>query len=208
MRKQKQALVIQLSKAPVLGCVKSRMQPELDPSQSVYLHKWLTEWCVKSLCSNSGWKLKLCADMEHPFFEELAGKYAVDLCYQTDGDLGQRLTHISELHKNSALCLIGSDCPFLDERTISEVFLRLSDPKVDVVVVPADDGGYVCLALNQHEDALFRDISWGSESVCMQTLERAKDAGLHVALLPSLPDIDRPDDLPLLKDIDFPFSNM
>jgi pyruvate dehydrogenase E2 component (dihydrolipoamide acetyltransferase) len=42
---------------------------------------------------------------------------------------------------------------------------------------------------------LFESIEWSTATVLVRTLERAAELGLHVALLPALPDIDEPADL-------------
>ena len=42
---------------------------------------------------------------------------------------------------------------------------------------------------------LFESIEWSTATVLARTLERAAELGLHVALLPALPDIDEPADL-------------
>ena len=64
----------------------------------------------------------------------------------------------------------------------------------DVVVGPAEDGGYVLIGLKRAEPALFRDIDWGTDKVLEQTLRAASQAQRNVAMLDTLWDVDRPED--------------
>jgi uncharacterized protein len=69
----------------------------------------------------------------------------------------------------------------------------------DVVLGPADDGGYYLIGLRRAAPRLFQEISWGTAEVLGQTRQAARTAGLSYALLPSLPDVDRPEDLPVWR---------
>ena len=64
----------------------------------------------------------------------------------------------------------------------------------DVVVGPAEDGGYVLIGLKRAEPALFRDIDWGTDQVLEQTLRAASQAQCSIAMLATLWDVDRPED--------------
>ncbi len=66
-----------------------------------------------------------------------------------------------------------------------------------VVVGPATDGGYVLLGVRVICEDLFQEIPWGSDQVYEKTVLALARAGLKWAALPSLTDIDRPEDLPL-----------
>ena len=64
----------------------------------------------------------------------------------------------------------------------------------DVVVGPAEDGGYVLIGLKRAEPALFRGIDWGTDQVLEQTLGAASQAHCSIAMLATLWDVDRPED--------------
>ena len=64
----------------------------------------------------------------------------------------------------------------------------------DVVVGPAEDGGYALIGLKRAEPALFRDIDWGTDKVLEQTLRAASQAQRNVAMLDTLWGVDRPED--------------
>ncbi|MCB0620135.1 MAG: glycosyltransferase, partial [Saprospiraceae bacterium] len=85
--------------------------------------------------------------------------------------------------------IIGSDCPQLQASIVEEAFARLEE--FPVVLGPAQDGGYYLLGLHRPEPSLFHDISWSTESVLEQTLQRVAALGQEAFLLPRLSDIDR-----------------
>jgi glycosyltransferase A (GT-A) superfamily protein (DUF2064 family) len=91
-----------------------------------------------------------------------------------------------------ACIVIGTDCP---AQTADD--LRAAAAQVathDVVLQPAEDGGYVLIALRTPQPLLFADMPWGSDRVLAATRARAAALGLTCAELRPLPDLDRPDD--------------
>ena len=66
----------------------------------------------------------------------------------------------------------------------------------DVVCQPAEDGGYVLIGMWQPQPTLFTDMPWSTAKVMAQTRARAQAAGLRLLELPSLWDVDNPEDLP------------
>ena len=69
----------------------------------------------------------------------------------------------------------------------------------DVVLGPAEDGGYYLIALRAPQPTLFDGIAWSTASVLSQTLARAEALGLRVTLLPPCYDIDTWADLCRLR---------
>ena len=110
---------------------------------------------------------------------------------QCDGDLGRRLvTAVRWEFDNGSerVYLIGGDCPGLSRDYFEEADRALSDN--DMVVGPAQDGGYVLLAIKGPHEILFRDIDWSTPMVLQQTLAAARRQTLSVGLLRPLVDID------------------
>ena len=56
--------------------------------------------------------------------------------------------------------------------------------------VHRSDGGYYLLGLKTAHRRLFEDIAWSTERVAAQTLERAREIGLDVHMLPVWYDVD------------------
>jgi rSAM/selenodomain-associated transferase 1 len=114
---------------------------------------------------------------------------------QPAGTLGSRLIAAFRHHFQAGarrVILMGSDCPGVDVPLVSKAFGSLKEH--DLVLGPAQDGGYYLIGLQRPEPRLFRRVSWSTDSVLAQTLLRARRLGLRSAILPTLRDIDTPED--------------
>ena len=78
------------------------------------------------------------------------------------------------------------------EDDIREAFNRLD--RHEVVLGPAEDGGYGLIGVKDKVPLIFRDITWSTASVLSDTCRRLNDVGSSYALLPSIWDVDRPAD--------------
>jgi hypothetical protein len=193
-------LFIQFARAPVLGQVKTRMQPQLSARAARDLHCGLalnTAWQLSRVAEpGAALELWLAGDGTDPWCRGLAAVFGMDRRRQRGADLGERMLHALRdgLSRAERVVLVGSDCVDLDAAYLTLAAERLAHH--DMVFGPAADGGYVLVAARRAHAALFRDIDWGSERVLAQSLERARHAGVDVALLPTRHDLDRPEDLP------------
>jgi len=117
---------------------------------------------------------------------------------QEGGDLGERLYRaLSEASRDaSVVAALGSDHPTLTLDLVHLAFARV-EAGADVVLGPAEDGGYYLIALRAAAVSrrLFERIAWSTERVLASTLERCRELGLAVELLPEAADIDTPEDL-------------
>ncbi|GAA3927095.1 TIGR04282 family arsenosugar biosynthesis glycosyltransferase [Hymenobacter algoricola] len=93
----------------------------------------------------------------------------------------------------TAAVIIGTDCPALTTEHLQAAFAHLETH--DVVLGPAEDGGYYLLGLKKVYSALFAGKVWSTDSVLSATLADAQHLGLRVALLPRLQDVDTEADL-------------
>ncbi|MEM6520230.1 MAG: TIGR04282 family arsenosugar biosynthesis glycosyltransferase, partial [Cyanobacteria bacterium P01_C01_bin.70] len=94
--------------------------------------------------------------------------------------------------------VIGADCPSITPDHLKTAFQRLQSH--DVVVGPANDGGYYLIGLSQACPDLFQDVPWGTPHVFEQTVAIARRLQLSLATLETLSDIDRPEDLSILPE--------
>lgn len=118
---------------------------------------------------------------------------------QASGDLGRRLYCVFQrlfAAGHSLVVVIGSDSPHLPVAYLVRAVERLG--KADVVLGPADDGGYYLVGMRALND-LFHGIPWSTGTVLAETLRRAEATGLRVELLPRTFDVDEPADLPRLE---------
>jgi glycosyltransferase A (GT-A) superfamily protein (DUF2064 family) len=97
--------------------------------------------------------------------------------------------------------VIGTDCPALTADHLRGAASALADH--DVVLVPAEDGGYVLIGMRAPQPGLFSDMVWGTETVLAETRARIARLGLTSCELETLWDVDRPEDLARLSAEEF-----
>jgi uncharacterized protein len=89
-----------------------------------------------------------------------------------------------------AAVVLNSDSPTLPTSLLVKAAEILARPGESAVLGPSTDGGYYLLGLKQAHRRLFEDITWSTEQVAEQTLERAREIGLDVHILPAWYDVD------------------
>ena len=115
---------------------------------------------------------------------------------QSEGDIGCRMASAFEASfegRMNRVVLIGTDCPDLNAHLLVEAFQALEQH--DLVLGPAEDGGYYLIGLRRLIPELFTGISWSTAEVLQQTQTMAQKLGLSAGYLPLLSDVDRPEDL-------------
>ena len=105
----------------------------------------------------------------------------------------------------SPVVLIGSDGPDLPAAFVARAFEILRD-RSDVVLGPANDGGYYLIGMRSMQPILFERIDWSTEVVARQTRERACEAALNLVELPPWHDLDTVADLQALVDPGAPLT--
>ena len=118
----------------------------------------------------------------------------MDLHPQAEGDLGERMLSAAEAAATAGgVIVIGTDCPALTPDLLRQVARELESQQA--VVIPAEDGGYVLIAMQRTSPELFAAIRWGEPDVMARTRLRLANLGWHWAEPETLWDIDRPEDL-------------
>ncbi len=182
-----------LAKAPVPGLTKTRLIPTIGAHAAAYLQERMTERTVDTAIAAAIGPVTLwCApDPGHPSFRELVTQYKVTLKRQPEGDLGTRM--LAAMTAGPTL-VIGADCPaFTPEHLRSAATALLGG--ADVVLIPAEDGGYVLIGTRQPQPALFDGMTWSAPRVLADTQARIAAAGLTSRELEPLWDVDTDDDL-------------
>ncbi len=206
------ATLIMVTRFPRPGRTKTRLIPVLGAAGAAQLQRCMTELLVERLHA-------VCDRASLTFEVHFADGSFAEMCHwlghglilkpQSAGNLGQRLQAAFQQgfqENGHPILMVGSDCPGLDEEHITQALAALNDH--DVVLGPAQDGGYYLIGLRQPHPGLFENISWGQSCVLAETMERAALQGLSVALLDPLGDIDRPEDLPLWQAYSDAANNM
>ncbi len=86
--------------------------------------------------------------------------------------------------------VVNADSPTLPATLVEQAVAALRAPGERAVFGPASDGGYYLIGLKRSHPRLFEDIAWSTPSVLAQSMERAAEIGLPVALLPTWYDVD------------------
>ncbi|MET0681531.1 MAG: TIGR04282 family arsenosugar biosynthesis glycosyltransferase [Burkholderiales bacterium] len=194
--------VLVFAKAPVPGEVKTRLASVLGAAGAAALHERLVGRTLATAAAAAAGPVELCCgpDASHPALAALARAHGAMLTAQGPGDLGDRMNAAFRraLAGAPAAIVIGCDCPALTPDHLREAAGAL-DEGADAVLAPAEDGGYVLIGLARVAGALFAGIRWGESSVLADTRERLAALGWRWRELPTLWDVDRPEDLGRLR---------
>lgn len=198
-----EVLFIQLAREPVPGMVKTRMLPELSPEQACELHRELVFWTARIL-TGAGLgcvELHVTGNPRSPLFAQCEGLGVSAVLPQLGKHLGERMYRALEqgLERYSKVILVGSDSPQITRDYLAGAIESLDN--TEVVLGPAEDGGYVLIGVNSLDPRWFEEMEWGSNTVFAETVERFEASGTSWQPLPVLQDIDRPEDLPIWRAI-------
>lgn len=115
---------------------------------------------------------------------------------QIEGDLGEKMeTAFLELFQMGyeKVIIIGSDLFDLKPQHINSAYQELDIH--DVVIGPAEDGGYYLLGLSTMNASLFRNKTWSTSHLFEETTNELKENNIKFTTLETLNDIDTYDDL-------------
>ncbi|CAA9255925.1 MAG: Glycosyltransferase [uncultured Adhaeribacter sp.] len=196
----KQLLIIFVKNA-VAGKVKTRLAATIGPEKALEVYRVLLQrthdiTLILPISKAVYYSDFIEEDIWNPLFYE---KYV-----QNGSDLGARMQHAFAAGFAAGfeqICIIGSDCYELTAPIISQAFEKLDNN--DVVIGPAEDGGYYLLGMKKQNNAFFNGKTWSTSTVLQDTLNNVKDAGQTVALLPELTDVDEEKDLITIRENDF-----
>lgn len=179
-------------KNPILGRVKSRLAAEIGDEKALAVYRDLLEKTRQEAEKLKGIQCLL----YYANFIENADEWSeviFEKRLQNDGDLGQKMRGAFRESMNGKTVIIGSDCYDLTSEHIEMAFQKLND--TDLVIGPANDGGYYLLGMKNYFSQLFEDIEWSTNVVLKQTLQQAKSLNLKVSFLEELVDLDTFSDL-------------
>lgn len=195
--KYPQARLLVLSKAPEPGRVKTRLGSHLGMEAAALLYEKLVHECLATCVSADLCPVDICCEPspQHPFFQHCSSHYQTGLQQQQGSDLGQRMSAAIQLALKQAelVVLIGGDCPWLTAGDLDTAILALQQGS-DVVLGPAEDGGYYLIGMKQHYPELFHDMPWGTDRVLAITETRLHQQGLTWHRLARRRDLDTAED--------------
>ena len=192
------AVVLVFARAPVPGRAKTRLVPKLGAWGAARLLTRLTERALRTALASRCGPVELhgTPGNRHPFFLREKGRLGIPVEKQSGRDLGERMHHAlaGALRKHRYAILIGVDAPELRAADLRRA-LRLLRSGCDVVLAPAEDGGYALIGCRRAPRPLFERVAWGGNEVYGQTVQRLTRLRFRWRALRTVWDVDRPDDL-------------
>jgi uncharacterized protein len=184
-------MIIVFAKAPVPGAAKTRLVPRLGAWRAAQLHARLTRHAVATALAARCGAVEVHGTARHSFFSSLQAGFRL----QRGHDLGERMHHALS-RANKPVILIGTDCPSLAAADLRRASRWLRGG-CEVVLAPAEDGGYALIGLKRARQDLFENIAWGGPRVYADTVQRL--SGVRWRALRTVWDVDRPEDLQRLR---------
>jgi len=192
--------LIIMTRIPEVGRVKTRLIPALGPDGATAVHAALLDQTLRTADTHA---LQSGVDIEVRYTggstdaaETYRAGRAIRWREQQGADLGERIHSAVQAACDegaNAVLVIGTDCPDISPKILDAAWHSLKT--ADVVLGPAEDGGYYLIGIKQPDRQLFAGIDWGTERVRDQTLARCREQRKSVSQLPLLGDVDEAEDL-------------
>ncbi|MEQ8807185.1 MAG: TIGR04282 family arsenosugar biosynthesis glycosyltransferase [Rhodospirillales bacterium] len=180
------------AKAPRLGRVKSRLARHIGAVGAWAFYRGMLAGLTRRLGPGRRWRCWLAVSPDRAVFDRRLWRIAAPGCpsfiSQGGGDLGARMARVMALLPPGPVVLIGSDIPGIRPRMIARAFKLLGHN--DAVFGPAPDGGYWLVGLKRRPRFTdpFGGVRWSTSHALADT--RANLAGLRIALIDELEDVD------------------
>jgi rSAM/selenodomain-associated transferase 1 len=188
------ARVVVMARYPEPGRVKTRLAAVVGAARASALH----EAFVRDLAARlAAAPYAVCWSYDPPSAPFAALVPGARCRPQGGGDLGARMDAAiaGELGDGaSAVIVLGADTPHLPLERLDEAAAALA-AGADVVLGPAEDGGYYLIGVRGRRPELFAGVPWGGRTVLATTRARAAALGLRTSLLAPLFDVDEASEL-------------
>ena len=194
------ALII-MAKEPKIGSTKTRLCPPLRPDQAAQLYEVLLWDTIEMAAGVPGIDLAIAITPPESseYFKQIAPPETI-LTPVACADIGECLAYVLgqllEMGYERVMAL-NSDGPSLPPENIQTAIQSLDQH--DLVLGPAEDGGYYLVGLQQLNANIFMGIDWSTNQVLAQTLQKAEQLSLSVDLLPPWYDVDTAADIQRLR---------
>ena len=197
------SILVLFARAPRAGKVKSRLADALgeEAALEIYLAFLKDSIEIVRRVSPGGIRPAIAwsgAEGRVPEVEEMLAGF--EILEQEGENLGQRMSNafadlLSRGHDR--VVIIGADTPSLPLEHLYKAFELLRDR--DLVLGPANDGGYYLIGARAVYPEIFRDIPWGTDRVLKETVALLRIYGVPRVLLPVWDDVDTIEDLEKLR---------
>lgn len=189
MSSEERRLLMVFAKNMIPGHVKTRLARRTGNDKAVQIYRTLLQYTRKiTLQTDVDRQIWYdCFEPEQPMFSRNHFSPRI----QHGEGLGERMKYaFQQAFKEGyqRVVIIGTDCAELTSKTISKAFDNLQ--KREVVLGPAEDGGYYLLGMRAFYPFIFENISWGTDRVFAQTTRYLTENGVDYGRLEELRDVD------------------
>jgi len=192
-----QCFVVVFAREPQEGRVKTRLAESIGAQKACHIYETLLTHTLDVLnCTDHELIVYLTDESNRCFLQDSKYPDNLSIRQQSLGDLGNKMrTMFEELFAEGAgkIVLVGSDCPWLSSKHINQAFYYLTNN--DVVLGPADDGGYYLIGLSKKCLDLFSGVEWSTAKVLEQTKALILQHHLSYRELETLSDVDYIEDI-------------
>lgn len=192
------SVLVVFARHPEPGRVKTRLAQTIGARAATELYAaFLTD--LRERFATAPYAVRWAVAPPDPGFADRLGLARNEVFLQRGSDLGERMRDAFAAMRAEGFercAIVGSDMPHLAPETVAQALASLDG--ADLVLGPAEDGGYYLIAAEGPPD-VFAGVPWGSSRVLEATLARAADRGLRVTLLESGFDVDVAADLRRLE---------
>jgi len=191
-----QAALVLMSRAPVPGKTKTRLESHLKAEECAELHQAFLKDInskllnLKKIYSRLDLYLSYTPAESSSLFAKIIDEEFTRIP-QRGKNLGARMYNaVVDAYQKSKLPVIitGSDLPLLDIDIFKEALAGLKER--DIVIGPSEDGGYYLIGMKKADKFLFDFEKWGNASVLEQTIREASKHNLKSHFLPEISDVD------------------
>ncbi len=192
------SLLMIFAKNPELGKVKTRLAKTIGNEKALMIYLKLLEHTHAVADKVFADKAIFYSNKVQDF--DILDYYKFPKFLQKGKDLGERMERAfgqAFAQNYDKVVIIGSDCIEINSAIIEDAFTALNDN--NVVIGPAEDGGYYLLGMDRHYPHLFKNKIWSTPDVFLDTLLDLKKLKLSYSLLPTLSDVDEEKDLGILR---------
>lgn len=186
------SLILIFTRNPELGKVKTRLAASIGDQNALEIYVQLLEHTKKVALETPYDKQVLYSEAINTNDMWEAASFQKKL--QVGEDLGDRMYNAFQGGFNAGyekIVIIGSDLIALESSDISTAISKLDDN--DIVIGPAEDGGYYLLGMKKVPENIFTNKEWGTDTVLADTLLDITNLKYH--LLKEKNDIDTYEDI-------------
>jgi hypothetical protein len=184
--------VIVIAKMPVPGQVKTRLTPPFSPQQAALLARAALTDTLEVVAATPVARRVLALAAAEP--ESVPGWVpdGFEVIPQRGGGLDERLAaaFTDAYAGGMPMVLIGMDTPQVTPDLLADAATPLVSGEADAVLGPAADGGFWLLGLRAPNWSLLHGVPMSRSDTGQEQLARLRSAGLRVALMPELTDVD------------------